>query len=138
MRLMKIDKESSRPKANNQIQDRSYVGNQLANMQLEMRDNLGERWYLDQAERLNAFPFNNFKGWECSAGFRSLIIREPGGVVKRSYSCHDKPLGTLDEGFELFPAVKICQTNSCVSSADSKIPKRKVDTAWPLWPESKS
>lgn len=138
LRLMKLEKETSRPKAKNQIQDRSYVGNQLANMQLEMRDDSGERWYLDQAERLNAFPFNNFKGWECSAGYRSLIIREPGGVVKRSYSCHDKPLGTLDDGFELFPEVKTCQTVSCVSSADSKIPKRKVNTAWPLWPESKS
>jgi organic radical activating enzyme len=136
MRLEKLNKTPRRPKAKVQMQDRSYEGNQFANMQMEMRDQDGKIWYLDQAERLNAFPFNKFSGWNCSAGYRSLVIREPGGVVKRSYSCSDKPLGTIDDGFKLFENVEPCKTQSCVSSADSKIPKRKPGSSWPLWPAS--
>ena len=94
--------------------------------QIELRDREGNKYDFDQAERFNAFGFNKFKGWLCNSGYQSVIIREPGGEVKRSYSCHDEPLGTIDGGFKLFDTPKECITNSCVSSADSKIPKRKV------------
>lgn len=77
-------------------------------------------YYLDQAERFNAFGFNKFQDWSCNSGYQSVIIR--GTEVKRSYSCHDQPLGTL-ENFELFKEPQRCITPSCVSSADSKIPK---------------
>lgn len=79
-------------------------------------------YYLDQAERFNAFGFNKFNGWSCNAGYQSVIIR--GNEVKRAYSCHEAPLGTLEE-FNLFKEPKSCVTPSCVSSADSKIPKCK-------------
>jgi hypothetical protein len=103
-------------------------------IQVELNDHDGNTWYIDQAERLNAFGFNKFKGWLCSSGYRSLIIREPGGVIKRSYSCHDEPLGTIADGFKLFPEMKECITHSCVSSADSKIPKKKASCKLDLWP----
>jgi hypothetical protein len=80
-------------------------------------------YFLDQAERFNAFGFNQFSGWTCNSGYQSVIIR--GNEVKRGYSCHDLPLGTLTEGFELFKTAQKCITPSCVSSADSKIPKWK-------------
>ena len=96
-------------------------------MQVELEDSKGKKWYMDQAERFNAFNFNNFEGWRCNAGFSGLIIREPDGSVKRSYSCHDAPLGNIETGFTLFKTPKTCITKSCVSSADSKIPKRKVN-----------
>jgi len=80
-------------------------------------------YYLDQAERFNAFGFNKFTGWTCNSGYQSVIIR--GDEVKRGYSCHDVPLGTLSGGFELFKTAQTCTTPSCVSSADSKIPKWK-------------
>jgi len=95
-------------------------------MQVELKDSKGKKWYMDQAERFNAFNFNNFEGWRCNAGYSGLIIREPDGSVKRSYSCHDAPLGNIETGFELFKTPKTCITKSCVSSADSKIPKRKT------------
>ena len=79
-------------------------------------------YYLDQAERFNAFGFNKFKDWTCNAGYQSVIIR--GNEVKRAYSCHEAPLGTIDS-FELFKEPTRCITPSCVSSADSKIPKCK-------------
>jgi hypothetical protein len=82
----------------------------------------GTEHLFDQAERFNAFGFNKFKDWTCNAGYQSVIIR--GNEVKRSYSCHDVPLGTLDS-FELFKESRPCITPSCVSSADSKIPKCK-------------
>lgn len=94
-------------------------------LQVELEDDTGKLWYIDQAERFNAFGFNKFTGWECEAGYRSIIIREPDGSIKRSYSCHDQPLGNIQTGFRLFDGPKACQTPSCVSSADSKIPKRR-------------
>jgi len=96
-------------------------------MQVEFTDKDGKKWYMDQAERFNAFNFNKFKGWNCNAGYQGIIIREPDGSVKRSYSCHDVPLGNIETGFKLFKKPEFCITDSCVSSADSKIPKKKVD-----------
>ena len=93
--------------------------------QIELKDAQGVTYELDQAERFNAFGFNKFKGWTCNAGYQGCVIRE--NEVKRSYSCHDEPLGTLDGGFELFKAPSKCITPSCVSSADSKIPKVKYE-----------
>jgi hypothetical protein len=61
---------------------------------------------MDQAERFNAFNFNKFEGWECSSGYRSIIIREPCGSIKRSYSCVDKPIGNITTGFKLHEKVK--------------------------------
>lgn len=97
-----------------------------ANMQVEFTDRSGKKWYIDQAERFNAFGFNKFKGWLCNSGYQGIIIREPDGSVKRSYSCHDVPLGNIETGFKLFNGPMECITPSCVSSADSKIPKRMI------------
>lgn len=91
--------------------------------QVELEDAHGNKYYIDQAERFNAFGFNKFEGWTCNAGYQGCIIRS--NEVKRSYSCHDQPLGTLDGGFDLFKAPRKCVTPTCVSSADSKIPKVK-------------
>ena len=95
-------------------------------MQVEFTDSTGKKWYMDQAERFNAFNFNKFEGWMCNSGFSGIIIREPDGSIKRSYSCHDAPLGNIETGFKLFDGPRVCTTPACVSSADSKIPKRKV------------
>lgn len=91
--------------------------------QIALYDLKNTEYLFDQAERFNAFGFNKFQGWTCNSGYQSVIIR--GNEVKRSYSCHDQPLGTLSEGFNLFDQPRICITPSCVSSADSKIPKCK-------------
>lgn len=88
--------------------------------QIALYDSQGTEYLFDQAERFNAFGFNKFKDWKCNAGYQSVIIR--GNEVKRAYSCHDAPLGTL-ESFDLFKTPQRCVTPSCVSSADSKIPK---------------
>ncbi len=90
-------------------------------LQVKLIDDVGNVWYIDQAERFNSFGFNRFNGWSCNSGYQSVIIRE--NEVKRSYSCHDAILGTLDKGFKLFNEPKVCTTPTCVSSADSKIPK---------------
>ena len=90
--------------------------------QVSLYDADNNEYFIDQAERFNAFGFNKFQGWKCNSGYQSVIIR--GNEVKRSYSCHDVPLGTLDN-FTLFNESQTCITPSCVSSADSKIPKCK-------------
>ena len=99
-----------------------WNGEQIA--QIELKDAQGVTYELDQAERFNAFGFNKFKGWECNAGYQGIVIRE--NEVKRSYSCHEQPLGTLSKGFNIFDSPRKCVTPTCVSSADSKIPKRKL------------
>lgn len=98
-----------------------WSGEKIA--QIALYDNHGKEYELDQAERFNAFGFNKFQGWTCNAGYQGIVIRE--NEVKRSYSCHDESIGTLDTGFEIFKEPRQCITPSCVSSADSKIPKRK-------------
>ena len=122
-------KWADRPKPNFQIPQNIQGQNDKSvpwHMQVEFTDSKGKKWYMDQAERFNAFNFNNFEGWQCNAGYSGIIIREPDGSVKRSYSCHDVPLGNIETGFKLFDKPQPCITSSCVSSADSKIPKRKV------------
>ncbi len=89
--------------------------------QIALYDQEGKEYLFDQAERFNAFGFNKFQGWSCNSGYQSVIIRS--NEVKRSYSCHDQPLGTLTGGFSLFKEPTLCTTPTCVSSADSKIPK---------------
>jgi organic radical activating enzyme len=91
--------------------------------QIALYDNNNTEYLFDQAERFNAYGFNKFQDWYCNSGYQSVIIR--GNEVKRSYSCHDQSLGTLTDRFRLFDTPKICITPSCVSSADSKIPKCK-------------
>jgi uncharacterized Fe-S cluster-containing radical SAM superfamily protein len=89
--------------------------------QIALYDGNNTEYLFDQAERFNAFGFNKFQGWACNSGYQGVIIR--GNEVKRSYSCHDQPLGTLTKGFSLISKPRVCVTPSCVSSADSKIPK---------------
>lgn len=130
--LKKKGQKSSRPKAKKRMLFQFPSSQQI--FQVELTDSRGKTWYMDQAERFNAFNFNHFQGWECSSGYRSLIIREPDGFIKRSYSCQDKPLGHIETGFQLFSRPESCITPTCVSSADSKIPKRKKGSTLPLWP----
>jgi organic radical activating enzyme len=91
--------------------------------QIALYDDQGQEYPFDQAERFNAFGFNQFQGWRCNAGYQSVIIR--GNEVKRGYSCQDQLLGTLEQGFDLFDQSTPCISPNCVSSADSKIPKCK-------------
>jgi len=91
--------------------------------QISLYDKEKKEYLFDQAERFNSYGFNKFQGWICNSGYQSVIIR--GNEIKRSYSCHDVPLGTVDN-FELFKEPQICITPSCLSSADSKIPKCKL------------
>ena len=122
------NKYVSRPKPNFPIESKENITQNTQvpqHFQVEFQDSKGKKWYMDQAERFNAFNFNKFKGWNCNSGFQGIIIREPDGSIKRSYSCHDVPLGNIETGFKLFDSPRTCITESCVSSADSKIPKRK-------------
>jgi organic radical activating enzyme len=120
------------------MQKQTYSEGVPQHFQVEFRDKENNPYFMDQAERFNAFNFNKFEGWECSSGYRSIIIREPDGSIKRSYSCHDKPLGNIETGFKLFDKPQTCISQSCVSSADSKIPKRAKGTKLPLWPGDKT
>ena len=122
-------KSADRPRPSFELPPESHGSNDKSvpwHMQVEFEDSTGKKWYMDQAERFNAFNFNKFKGWSCNSGYSGIIIREPDGSVKRSYSCADAPLGNIETGFKLFDGPRPCISDACVSSADSKIPKRKI------------
>ena len=93
-------------------------------MNVELHEENGKKWYMDQAERLNTFAFNEFEGWECEAGFRSIII-ESDGTVKRGHGCIDKSMGNINTKFSLFDNPLPCFTGICLCSTDLKITKRK-------------
>ena len=99
---------------------------------VELNDTEENSWYLDNCDRLNALNFNRYGGWECSAGYRSLVI-DVNGFIKRGYSCHDSPIGHIDEKVSLLPALKPCVSPICSCTADNKIPKRKRKTKRPLF-----
>ena len=88
------------------FQKQTYSQGVPQHFQVEFRDQENKPYFMDQAERFNAFEFNKFKGWECSSGYRGIIIREPDGAIKRSYSCWDKPLGYIETGFKLFDGAR--------------------------------
>jgi organic radical activating enzyme len=122
-----------KPQSNESATDivKGYTTEQIKIMQEDFEQQEGyqirltdgeQDYYIDQAERFNALRFNQFARWTCNSGYQSVIIR--GTEVKRGYSCFDYALGTLDN-FELFTSPQICGTPTCVSSADSKIPKCK-------------
>ena len=90
--------------------------------QIRLTDGVNN-YYIDQAERFNALGFNQFRGWNCTAGYQSIVIN--GNDVKRAHSCREQQLGTISDGFALFNAATPCVTDRCVSSADSKLPKHK-------------
>lgn len=50
-----------------------YSANQK-NMPNEVGRRFRESYYLDLAERMNAYNFNYFKDWGCSAGYQSVVL----------------------------------------------------------------
>ena len=91
--------------------------------QIALYDDQGQEYLFDQAERFNAYGFNQFQGWSCNSGYQSIVIT--GNQIKRSHGCADDLLGDLVNGFKLFKKFRCCITPQCLSSADSKIPKQK-------------
>lgn len=83
----------------------------------------GQQHFIDDPERINVGGFKSFTGWTCTTGFQGIVIREPGGIVSRAFSCQDEPLGTIDDGFTLFPTVRKCISSFCRTSFDTKFPK---------------
>ena len=103
-----------------------YTDLPITKLSVELIDNNDNKWHLDHAERLNSAGFNKFTNWMCYAGYRSFMISAPSGYVRRGYSCADDPLGHIETGFKLFDGPKLCITDLCSCSADSKIMKYKV------------
>lgn len=97
---------------------------------MELVDSTGNIYFVDRAERLNILNFNKFQGWECLAGYRSLVI-DRNGYVKRGHSCQDvEILGHIETGFKLFSEVSVCVTKaSCSCGADIMIPKKKKNSS---------
>lgn len=94
---------------------------------IELNDSKGRSWHLDNPNRLNALNFNRYEGWECSAGYRSLVI-DANGNIKRGHTCYDKPLGHIKTNFTMPTDITPCISPICTCTADSKIPKRKANT----------
>jgi hypothetical protein len=92
--------------------------------QMAVEDIDGNTYVLDSAERLNAYQFVKFKGWNCNAGYQSVVIRKEEMI--RSFTCSCQALGTTS-AFKLNTAPTECIMDQCVTSADTKIPRCKND-----------
>ena len=102
---------------------------------VELIDSSGKAYHLDNCDRLNALNFNRYKNWECSAGYRSIII-DSKGKVKRGFKCQDKPLGRQTD-FSLLQNSTSCITPICSCTADNKVPKRRTGTKHALFKQIK-
>lgn len=116
----KIIKKQNRAKAAKNIKKRFAIKDPHI---MELRDSKNKIYQLDDANRLNALGFNRYKGWECSAGYRSLVI-DSNGNIKRGHVCYDKSLGHIETGFQLHKSIKPCISPICTCTADNKVPKR--------------
>ena len=72
---------------------------------------------------LNANNLDNFKNWQCEAGFSRIYIHADGSVW--SSECNNDYLGSLvDQSFALLTNPTTCQLNNCVTSADELMLKK--------------
>jgi len=77
---------------------------------------------IDNANILLGMNFVNYSGWDCEAGFNSIIIDKQLNV-RRCWTGVDMPIGNLKSDFKL--ERKKCITSACVCSADLKIKKTR-------------
>ena len=123
-----IEKTKKQRKRNSILPSKSHI--------VELIDSSGKARHLDNCDRLNALNFNRYKGWECSAGYRSIIINAKGDI-KRGFRCKDKPIGQLNKDFSLLPNNEPCITSACLCTGDNKIPKRRAGTKHTLYKQIK-
>lgn len=66
---------------------------------------------------LNTNNLDNFKNWQCEAGFSRIYVHSDGTVW--SSECNNDYLGSLKDGsFELLKGATVCKQTRCVTSAD--------------------
>jgi hypothetical protein len=75
--------------------------------------------------RVPAIGCNRFQGWRCHAGFQMVVVGAD-GLVRRGLTCHERPLGTLTDGFTLFDQPTRCVTPTCRCPLDLRVPKHRV------------
>ena len=67
---------------------------------------------------------NKFQGWSCWAGIQEVYI-DPNGIVWRCVKKAGKPLGSIQNGFELLDKPLACNKKDCTCGADLLISKAK-------------
>jgi MoaA/NifB/PqqE/SkfB family radical SAM enzyme len=77
---------------------------------------------LDNANILLGMNFVNYFGWDCEAGFNSIIIDKQLNV-RRCSSGIDMPIGNLKTNFKL--KKEKCISSACVCSFDLKVKKTR-------------
>lgn len=85
----------------------------------------GNKLRLDRTTKINANGLNMYAGWDCSAGFQSVKMMEPQGVIYRGASCKDKQIGTF-ESFQLFDSPRKCISKNCPCPLDQILPKSRL------------
>lgn len=67
---------------------------------------------------------NKFRSWLCWAGLQGIYV-EPNGIVWRCVKRAGKPLGSIQDGFELLKKPMPCNKMDCTCGADLLISKAK-------------
>ena len=90
--------------------------------------------YYDDGDQVNIFAsvlnsnnLDNFKGWQCDAGYSRIYIHSDGTVW--GGECENDYLGSLqDHSFQLLPLPTLCKKETCITSPDELMLKKfKID-----------
>lgn len=76
-------------------------------------------------EQAIALGETNYFDWNCFAGTNSVIIN-PDGFIRRGWGCSDKPLGNIQNEYNLSITPQKCITQRCGCSSDMRQPKVKT------------
>ena len=81
-----------------------------------------KKYFLQNGNMLLGMNFINYFGWDCDAGFNSIVVDRQLNV-KRCWSGIDTPIGNLKNTFYLKP--KKCITSACICTSDLQIKKTR-------------
>jgi hypothetical protein len=81
-----------------------------------------KKYLLSNGNTLLGMNFINYFGWDCNAGFNSIVV-DTKFNVRRCWSGIDSPIGNLKSNFSL--ERKKCITSACICTADLKIKKTR-------------
>jgi hypothetical protein len=81
--------------------------------------------YLIFSERLHNENLDNWKGWNCAAGYNYLVIDAESNVY--GSMCKNDYLGNLNSEFQILNTYTICKRDRCILCApDLSVSKFKV------------
>lgn len=89
-----------------------------------LKDKNNNEYRLRSPEQLLVSNYASYIGWDCTAGYQSVTIREDGNIQRGTSCKREEVLGNIRTGFSLYNKPQKCiQTRVCDCVTDLKMPK---------------